>query len=68
MKSVTYSVAQLEHFCRDAFEGFGFTPEQAAQITDVLLLADLYGVASHGTQRLLRYHKSIEKGCISFTV
>ena len=63
MKSVTYSVAQLEHFCRDAFEGFGFTPEQAAQITDVLLLADLYGVASHGTQRLLRYHKSIEKGC-----
>ena len=64
MKSITYPVAKLERFCRDAFEKFGFTPEEAAQITDVLLLADLYGVASHGMQRLVRYHKSIAKGCI----
>lgn len=64
MKSVTYPVAQLERFCRDAFEKFGFTADEAAQITDVLLLADLYGVASHGTQRLMRYRKSIEKGCV----
>lgn len=63
MKSVNYPVAQLERFCCDAFEKFGFTREEAAQITDVLLLADLYGVASHGTQRLMRYRISIEKGC-----
>ena len=59
-----YSVAELEHFCVDAFCGFGFSKEEAKQITDVLILADLYGVKSHGTQRLVRYHKSIEKGCV----
>ena len=64
MKSIIYSVPRLERFCRDAFEKFGFTAQEAAQITDVLLLADLYGVTSHGMQRLVRYHKSIEKGCI----
>lgn len=60
MKVVRYSCKQLEHFCCDAFVKFGFTKEEAAQITDVLLLADLYGVKSHGTQRLTRYHKAIE--------
>lgn len=64
MSTVNYSVAQLERFCLDAFERFGFTREEAAQITDVLLLADLYGIQSHGTQRLVRYHKNIEKGCV----
>ena len=64
MNSVKYSAATLERFCRDAFAKFGFTEEEAAQITDVLLLADLYGVRSHGTQRLFRYHKSIGKGCV----
>ena len=64
MSSILYSVSQLERFCLDAFEKFGFTREEAAQITDVLLLADLYGIQSHGTQRLVRYHKSIEKGSV----
>ena len=57
MNSVKYSVPQLKRFCCDAFEKFGFTSAAAAQITDVLLLADLYGVASHGMQRLVRYHR-----------
>ena len=59
-----YSVRAVEHFCTDAFERFGFSKEDAGRITDVLLLADLYGIKSHGTQRLVRYHKSIEKGCV----
>ncbi len=63
MSSVKFSYEKLERFCRDAFIKFGFTSEEAAQISDVLLLADLYGVKSHGTQRLVRYHKSIENGC-----
>ena len=53
INSITYPVSKLERFCRDAFEKFGFTAQEAAQITDVLLLADLYGVASHGMQRLV---------------
>lgn len=64
MSSVTYSYQQLESLCTEAFVRFGFSKEDAAQITDVLLLADLYGTRSHGTQRMVRYHKSIESGSI----
>ena len=64
MSSVKYSVARMEKFCRVVFEKFGFNAEEAAQITDVLLMADLYGVRSHGIQRLMRYHKAIENGCV----
>lgn len=46
------------------FAKFGFTQKEAEQITDVLLLADVYNVRSHGTQRLVRYHKAIENGTI----
>lgn len=64
MNSVHYSYEQLKTFCVDAFETFGFTVEEAEKITDVLLLSDLYGIESHGMQRLVRYHKGIEKGLI----
>ena len=64
MAYIRYSVDVLERFCTDAFEKFGFTREEAVRITDVLLLADLYGVKSHGTQRLVRYHKAIERGSV----
>lgn len=37
---------------------------EARIISDVLLLSDLYGIESHGMQRLVRYHKGIEKGMI----
>ena len=64
MKTVNYSIEQLRNFTNKAFEGFGFTKAKAETITDVLLLADLYGITSHGVQRLVRYHKAIEKGSI----
>jgi L-2-hydroxycarboxylate dehydrogenase (NAD+) len=54
----------LQQLCLDAFQKFGFTEENAQIITDVLLLSDLYGIESHGMQRLVRYHKGIEKGMI----
>ena len=55
---------KLELFCSDAFCTFGFSKEESRIITDVLLLSDLYGIESHGMQRLVRYHKGIEKGMI----
>ncbi|MBR5539425.1 MAG: Ldh family oxidoreductase [Clostridia bacterium] len=64
MSYVNFSCEKLEKFCTAAFERFGFSKEDASQITDVLLLADLYNVRSHGTQRLVRYHKGIENGSI----
>ncbi|MBQ3866259.1 MAG: Ldh family oxidoreductase, partial [Clostridia bacterium] len=61
---MNYPYEKLKKFCDDAFEKFGFSKEEAGIITDVLLLSDLFGIESHGTQRLVRYHKSIEKGMI----
>ncbi len=51
-------------FCTDLFKGYGFTQKEAEDITDVLLMADLYGIESHGIQRLIRYHNGIEEGLI----
>lgn len=64
MHSVRYSAETLKNVCQEAFEKCGFTAKDAAVITDVLLLADLYGIRSHGTQRLIRYHKAIQKGSV----
>ena len=60
----TYTYEELKHFCEDAFQRFGFRAEEAAIITDVLLLSDLYGIESHGTSRLVKYHKDICNGLI----
>ncbi len=54
----------LHNFCQKVFQGYGFTQEQANQITDVLLAADLSGIESHGIQRLIRYHKEITSGMV----
>ena len=51
---------KLKKFSEDVFTGYGFTPDEAAIITDVLLRADLYGIESHGVQRLARYRKLID--------
>ena len=56
---------KLNAFCQDAFEGFGFSPEEAGIIKDVLMMSDMYGIQSHGMQRVVRYHKGIEKGLIN---
>jgi L-2-hydroxycarboxylate dehydrogenase (NAD+) len=54
----------LVKLCNDAFCKFGFNGEEAGIITDVLLLSDLYGIESHGMQRMARYYNSIKKGMI----
>lgn len=59
--SINYSYEQLKKFCTDAFLKFGFNEKECEIIVDVLLTSDLYGIESHGMQRLVRYHKGIEK-------
>ena len=54
----------LHRFCMDAFQKFGFSEKEADIIQDILLTSDLYGIESHGMQRMVRYHKCIEKGMI----
>ncbi len=62
--SIKYSYQELKRFCTDAFLKFGFNEQECDIIVDVLLTSDLYGIESHGMQRLVRYHKGIEKGLI----
>ena len=64
MGYVNWSYEELNRFCQDVFESFGFTKVESGIITDVLLTADLYGFESHGMQGMVRYHKGIEKGTI----
>lgn len=55
---------KVERFCIEAFKGYGFNDEEAKQITEVLLAADLSGIESHGIQRMIRYHKEITGGMV----
>ena len=64
MGYVKWSYDTLNTFCHDVFRKFGFNEEETNIIKDVLLTADLYGIESHGMQRMVRYDKGIEKGTI----
>lgn len=64
MGYVYWGYEVLDKFCCDVFETFGFTKEESRTITDVLLMSDLIGIESHGMQRMVRYHKGIERGTI----
>lgn len=52
----------LKSFTQAVFAGFGFSRKEAETITDVLITADLYGIRSHGVQRLVRYYRGILDG------
>ena len=57
-------VTKLRAFCEAVFVKYGFPPEDAAWSTDVLICADLFGIESHGVQRLVRYANALDKGFI----
>ncbi|SMC16054.1 malate dehydrogenase (NAD) [Clostridium acidisoli DSM 12555] len=59
-----YRYENLKKLCNVVFEKFGFDEEDSETITDVLLLSDLFGIESHGIQRLSKYYKEIKNGLI----
>ncbi|MBC2582715.1 Ldh family oxidoreductase, partial [Clostridium sp. DJ247] len=59
-----YKYEDLKKLCNVVFEKFGFTLEDSETITDVLLLSDLYGIESHGVQRLIKYNNGIKNRII----
>ncbi|MBQ4150612.1 MAG: Ldh family oxidoreductase [Clostridia bacterium] len=61
---VYLQIPVLDDFCMTAFKKLGFNKKECRIITDVLLMSDKFGIESHGMQRLVRYHKGIEKGLI----
>ncbi len=64
MAHMYFQLPVLEKFVGDAFQAFGFTKDESAIITDVLLTADMYGIESHGMQRLSRYDNGLKSGLI----
>ncbi len=64
MAYVNLDVNAVKKFCADVFEKRGFSQQESADIVDVLSTADLYGIESHGVQRLIRYYKAIDEGSI----
>jgi LDH2 family malate/lactate/ureidoglycolate dehydrogenase len=55
---------KVQAWCEALFGTYGFTAEESRIITDVLIRADLYGIESHGVQRLVRYHDEIKSGMV----
>ena len=47
------------------FEKDGCAAEDARAIADVLMQADLFGIESHGAQRLMYYHRNIRSGSVN---
>ena len=47
------------------FEKEGFSSEDARAIADVLMQADLFGIESHGAQRLMYYQRNIRSGSVN---
>lgn len=52
----------MKKFSLAVFEKMGFTAEESAIITDVLLTSDMYGIESHGVQRMVRYYNTMKSG------
>jgi L-2-hydroxycarboxylate dehydrogenase (NAD+) len=64
MKSKTIQYKHLKTFCEELFQRLGFTVSNSVIITDVLLMSDLFGIHSHGLNRIGMYHHHIQKGYI----
>jgi len=52
----------LTEFCQRVFEKLGIPPQDAFTTSDVLVLADLRGIDSHGVARLRRYYTGLKNG------
>ncbi|MCJ8203468.1 Ldh family oxidoreductase [Pseudomonas sp. RGM2987] len=59
------AVDALRPLGRLAFEGLGLAPNAAEQVAKVLVLADLFGLTTHGLSRIESYGARLESGGIS---
>lgn len=62
---ITVQEPLLRDFVRTVFEAKGFNEENAALAADVLLMADLRGIDSHGVARLSGYLRLMDAGRIN---
>lgn len=59
-----YRYEGVYRYSVDLFQHYGFSKEESKTITEVLLTADLFGIESHGIQRLIRYHHAMKDGMV----
>src|SRR5213596_4270662 len=59
---VTIHEKPLRHFCEQVLMKLGVPAEDARVTTDVLVVADLRGIDSHGVARLGRYVSGLKEG------
>lgn len=64
MEAVYVKEEQLRSYCERAFKKYGFNEQDSKTITDVLVAAEMYGIETHGSQRLEMYRQHIQKGYI----
>ena len=62
---IIVSAGALRAFMERAFAAEGFGVQDAQKIADVLMLADLFGIESHGAQRMMYYHRNIASGSVN---
>lgn len=65
MSDIMVEAARLRAFMERIFEKEGFDSVDAAAIADVLMQADLFGIESHGAQRMMYYHRNIASGSVN---
>src|SRR3989442_1890971 len=63
-QQVRISEKDLQHFCEQIFIKHGVSKEDAHVTTEVLVIADLRGIESHGVATLPRYVTGLREGYI----
>ena len=60
-----FSVSHLRQYCRSLMEARGVDADCAETVADMLLDAELTGVATHGVSRMAIYLERVERGLVS---
>lgn len=63
--SIMVSVQWLMHCLQNIFQARGLAPEQAKQVADVLVQADMRGIYSHGSSRITIYSDRLKRGLVN---
>lgn len=65
MQDTVIGAKALRSYMQRVFAAEGFSDADAAVIADVLMQADLFGIESHGAQRVMYYHQNIASGSVN---
>jgi L-2-hydroxycarboxylate dehydrogenase (NAD+) len=64
MNSIVIKAERLRKFCEETFQQLGFNKKDSTIISDVIILSDLFGIDSHGINRLKMYIQQLHSGYI----